>query len=272
VTSDPSAVQAASAPGRRRRTTAWRRRLGLLRSLLIYYGVPFKIRRLAELYRPFVKRGDLCFDVGAHVGDRTLALRRLGARVVAVEPQPICVGWLRWRYGGDPGITIVDAGVAEAEGARTMFVSEQNPTVSSLSPAWVESVRTAPRFAGVRWDDEIPVPVTTLDTLITRFGSPALCKLDVEGSEAAALAGLSRAIPTVIFESIPAQRSATRACLTRLEALGSYEYNRTEREVPRLRHVEWMAAEAMAAIVDALPDSAHSGDIFARLRRAAGSG
>ena len=30
----------------------------------------------------------LAFDIGAHVGDRTAAFRRLGARVVAVEPQP----------------------------------------------------------------------------------------------------------------------------------------------------------------------------------------
>src|SRR3989304_4794090 len=92
-------------PGRR-----WRTRRGLLRSLLIYYGVPFKLRRLADLFRTFVKPGDLCFDVGAHVGDRTRALRRLGARVVAIEPQPACLDFLKWMCRNDKAVTVVAAG------------------------------------------------------------------------------------------------------------------------------------------------------------------
>ena len=44
-----------------------------------------------RLYGQFVRPGDLVFDVGAHVGDRIAAFRRLGARVVAVEPQPALV-------------------------------------------------------------------------------------------------------------------------------------------------------------------------------------
>ena len=41
-----------------------------------------------RLYGQFVRPGDLVFDIGAHVGDRVASFRRLGARVVAVEPQP----------------------------------------------------------------------------------------------------------------------------------------------------------------------------------------
>lgn len=248
----------------------WQTRRGLLRSLLLYYGVPFKIRRIAALYRPFVHPGDLCFDIGAHVGDRTRALRRLGARVVAVEPQPACVELLRWLYRNDPAVSIVEAGIAEEEGEGTLWVSERTPTVSSLSPGWVQSVRAAPRFAGVTWDRQAHVRVTSLDVLIARFGRPSFCKLDVEGSELAALRGLSQAIPALAFEYIPAQRHAARACLSRLESLGRYEYNWTEREVPRLRSAEWLSAEAMAAIVAGLPDGSHSGDIYARLKTASG--
>ena len=63
---------------------------GVMRSLGIYYGWHQRRRSSAmdALYRRFVKRGDLVFDIGAHVGDRVAAFRRLGARVVAVEPQP----------------------------------------------------------------------------------------------------------------------------------------------------------------------------------------
>jgi FkbM family methyltransferase len=259
-------------PSRRPSPPNWRTARGLLRSLLIYYGVPFKIHRLAKLYRPFVGPGDLCFDVGAHVGDRTRALRRLGARVVAIEPQPACLELLRWMYRKDDAVTVVGAGVGEAEGHAAMLVSQRTPTVSSLSPVWVESVRRAPRFADVTWDDRTEVEVTTLDSLIQRFGRPAFCKLDVEGSELAALMGLRQAIPVVTFEYIPVLRRAAQACLDRLESLAGYEYNWTEREAPRLRSAHWLSPEAMASLVEGLPDGAHSGDIFARLRRAVASG
>ena len=43
------------------------------------------------LYARFVKAGDLVFDIGSHVGDRIAAFRRLGARVVACEPNPSLV-------------------------------------------------------------------------------------------------------------------------------------------------------------------------------------
>ncbi len=46
-------------------------------------------------YGEFVRPGDLAFDIGAHVGDRIGSFRRLGARVVAVEPQPALVRTLR---------------------------------------------------------------------------------------------------------------------------------------------------------------------------------
>ena len=248
-------------------STNWRIRRGLLRSLLIYYGAPFKVRRLAALYRSYVKPGDQCFDIGAHVGDRTRALRRLGARVVAVEPQPACLELLQWMHRKDSAVTIVAAAVAAAEGQATLLVSERTPTVSSLSREWVEIVRRAPRFAGVTWDGEVVVQVTTLQALMDRFGRPSFCKLDIEGSEAAALSGLTQPLPVVVFEYIPANRRAARDCLEVLEGLGRYEYNWTEREVPRLRSARWLSAEAMDSVVANLPDDAHSGDIFARLRR-----
>ena len=55
-----------------------------------------------RLHGNFVSSGDLVFDVGAHVGDRVASFRRLGARVVAVEPQRAMVRVLGLLYGSDP--------------------------------------------------------------------------------------------------------------------------------------------------------------------------
>ena len=76
---------------------------GVMRSLGIYYGwhQRHRSRAMDALYGQFVKRGDLVFDIGAHVGDRVASFRRLGARVVAVEPQPALAFTLSMLYGRD---------------------------------------------------------------------------------------------------------------------------------------------------------------------------
>jgi hypothetical protein len=56
-------------------------------------------RRIDRLYSDFVRQGDLVFDIGSHVGDRIGSFRRIGCRVVSVEPQPRLVRILRRFYG-----------------------------------------------------------------------------------------------------------------------------------------------------------------------------
>ncbi|HMI13203.1 MAG TPA: FkbM family methyltransferase, partial [Bradyrhizobium sp.] len=68
---------------------------GIIRSLRIYYGDRSRAVAMDRLYGGFVRRGDRVFDVGAHVGDRVASFRRLGARIVAVEPQPAMVKVLK---------------------------------------------------------------------------------------------------------------------------------------------------------------------------------
>src|SRR5688572_22262126 len=83
--------------------TATARAFGVARSLAMYYGIPFRAQRLRRFYSQFVRPGALCFDVGAHAGNRVRCWRALGARVVAIEPQRDFVRILRWLYGGDDG-------------------------------------------------------------------------------------------------------------------------------------------------------------------------
>ena len=54
---------------------------------------------MRRFYRPFVPAGGLAFDIGAHTGNRLHAFLALGARVVAVEPQPELVARLERRFG-----------------------------------------------------------------------------------------------------------------------------------------------------------------------------
>ena len=88
--------------GLRRCSKRFRTARGIIRSLRIYYGDRSRAAAMDRLYGGFVRRGDLVFDIGAHVGDRIASFRRLGARVVAVEPQPAMVKVLKLLYGAVP--------------------------------------------------------------------------------------------------------------------------------------------------------------------------
>lgn len=237
----------------------WR---GVARSLAIYYGVPWRFWLLARFYRRLLRPGELYFDIGAHVGNRIAAALAAGARVVAVEPQPSCVAVLRRLYGRNPRVTLLPEAVGAAPGTATLRVSSRTPTVSTLDPAWMAEVGRAEDFRAVRWDGAVEVPVTTLDALVERFGVPAWCKLDIEGSEPAALAGLSRPLPWVSFEALPAAPDRAPACLERLRALGPYRFNLVRGEATRFALPGWVGAEAMA---DMLAGETRFGDVHARL-------
>ncbi|HLG45751.1 MAG TPA: FkbM family methyltransferase [Reyranella sp.] len=237
--------------------------LGVVRSLRIYYGHPARARAMDRLYARFIAADDLVFDIGAHVGDRIGSFRRLGARVVAVEPQPALHRTLRLLYGRDPQISLVPAAIGRTAGTAEMKINPANPTISTLSDAFIAASRDATGWQGEAWPRSVNVPVTTLNALIAAHGRPAFIKLDVEGFEAEALAGLSRAVPALSFEFTTIQRPVALACLERCTALGYTEFNAALGESQALG--AWRDVRAMATWLADLPHDASSGDVYARL-------
>jgi len=236
---------------------------GVIRSLRIYYGGQRDRAAMGRLYAQFMKPGDLVFDIGSHVGDRIAAFRRLGARVVACEPQPALVTLLRLIYGRDKTIKIVPAAVGRAPGEIDLKINVDNPTVSTASPDFVKASAGAPGWEGQNWDKTVKVPMTTLDALIARHGVPAFIKIDVEGFEAEALAGLTRPVAALSFEFTTIQRGVARACVQRCTALGFTRYNAALGESQQLVHETWQSADEIGRWLESLPAEANSGDVYA---------
>jgi FkbM family methyltransferase len=241
----------------------WRTLRGIIRSLRIYYGNRPRRAAMDRLHGQFVAAGDLVFDVGAHVGDRTASFRRLGARVVAVEPQPALVRTLRLLYGRDPSVAIEAAAVGRSVGRVELRLNLDNPTVATASHAFVAAADGAPGWEGQAWTKTIPVMVTTLDELIARHGAPSFIKLDVEGFEVEALAGLKRPPPALSFEFTTIQRDLAVEAIERCVALGYGRFNAALGESQTFAHTAWQREREIKDWLLGLPAEANSGDIYA---------
>jgi FkbM family methyltransferase len=241
--------------------------LGLLRSLVVYWR-PGRQRGLRRLYGSLVHEGDLVFDVGAHLGDRSAAFAALGARVVALEPQPRIARWLQRIVGRNERIVVREAAVGARVGRERLAISRRTPTVSTLSESWRDRAAQAnPGFRAVRWEETLEVPVVTLDSLIESYGVPSFCKIDVEGYEAEVLAGLSQPLAGLSVEFVAGHLDAAAACVRRLRELGPYRFNVVLGEKRDFAFETWRSAEELLAWVESGAAGASSGDIYAVLDR-----
>jgi FkbM family methyltransferase len=238
---------------------------GIARSLRTYYGDRKHGAAMDRFYSRFITPGDLVFDVGAHVGDRIACFRRLGARVVAVEPQPPLVKVLRLLYGLRSGVAIEPVAVGQAPGEIELRINVDNPTVSTASAQFVSAAKGAAGWDTQAWTKIARVRVTTLDALIARHGRPAFIKIDVEGFEAEALAGLTQPVKALSFEFTTIQRDVAQACIDRCVALGYSRFNAALGESQAFAHADWIDDATIARWVADLPHAANSGDIYASM-------
>lgn len=158
-------------------------------------------RDVAALIRHLVRPNMSVVDVGAHLGYFTLLCARLGgaaSTIWAFEPSSALLPILRRNVaendvGGE--IHVVPSAVGDSVGAVTLFAGTPDSMLSSIHRAAAAGDGPGPRET---------VACTTLDAWAEQSLWPRvdLVKIDIEGHEVAALAGmreLSRRNPGLVL-------------------------------------------------------------------------
>jgi FkbM family methyltransferase len=195
--------------------------------------------------------GALVFDIGANQGYKTDMFLRLGARVVAVDPDPTNVRrlterFLRWRLR-PMNVRIVQKAVSESTGSMTMWVDAPGSAKNTLNPKWVDTLRVDDRFgAPLEFARTEQVETTTIDDLAQTYGDPFYIKIDVEGYESTVLRGMHRPPRYLSFEvNLPEFREEGLECVDRVQQLhptGEFAYAADAGGAPRLH--DWMPHDA----------------------------
>jgi FkbM family methyltransferase len=183
----------------------------------------------AELFRYLADPGDLCIDVGANVGVHTVRLAKMvGAQgeVIALEPDEE----LARRAGHNAflnklsNVQVIQAAATDrADGNVALY----RPDVRDTNRARA-SLLQHPYLTG----SVAKVPTVTIDDICP--DQVALIKIDVEGHEAAVVAGAADTIashcPAIIFEYAPELLSSSAESPFEWLAGQGYELLRIRRD------------------------------------------
>lgn len=144
-------------------------------------------------------RGLTVWDIGAHFGYHSFCFAKLGAQVLAFEPNATNVSQFRLNLERNPAlagrIRLLELAVSDTDG-RTTFL-ESNDLRGQSSGSHLETALPPldkKLYAGF---ESKSVPTSRMDTLIseTKERPPDVIKVDVEGAELLVLKGGSNFLP-----------------------------------------------------------------------------
>lgn len=200
----------------------------LLARLYVLFNKEFT--RQNKFYATFISPGDLVFDIGACYGKKLASFLKIKAKVVAVEPQIICINFLKKAFARGR-VIFVQKAIGESEGSADFFQGDDH-SFSTMSKDWM-------KYTDHKWNSPYKVQVTTLDKLIKKYGVPSYIKIDVEGFELQVLKGLSQPVKMISIEFIRKNILKTIKCLNYLNRIGFNLYNLSAGEEYQFKFKTW---------------------------------
>jgi FkbM family methyltransferase len=207
--------------------------------------------------------GGLIFDIGANQGYKTDIFLRLGASVVAVDPDELnqdilAKKFLRGRWMRKP-MQIEGKAVSDSCSVATLWLDAPGSAKNTLNRKWVDSLREDDARFGHRLDfgSTRTVETTTIEDLVARYGVPFFIKIDVEGHELAVLQGMKQPVRYLSFEvNLPEFASEGWQCIDRLNEIeinGTFNYSKDCQGSLALK--DWMPYREFRTIYDEIQES-----------------
>jgi FkbM family methyltransferase len=219
--------------------------------------------RMRSFYSSFVQKGDLVFDVGAHVGRHAEIFTDLGARVVSIEPNPSCCEQLR-RLAKVRDVYVENCAAGDSPGKLKLRICEDS-VISTVVEAWYEGAKRSPIHQGAQWLESVEVDVVTLDRLAEQHGTPTFVKIDAEGYDDHVLKGMSFRPRALSFEYNRLLPQTAERCFETPALSSGYEFNFSCG--PDLKYVSenWMSGQELSKRLSDYAAEEEYGDVFARL-------
>jgi FkbM family methyltransferase len=226
-------------------------------------AIKYHLATMHAFYGRLITPGALVFDVGANVGKFSEVLVSLGARVVAIEPNPDLVRHIQLSVTGG-SIEVIQAAVGRCCELAVLRVSDEKDDMSSMSDEWMAAMRSHHKEYETLWGRDITVPMTTLDCLAKRYGEPDYVKIDVEGFEESVLEGLSAQPALLSFEFNTAFLDATMRCLDKKVFAPGSVFNFVVGQPDRFEMEQWISKDELKRQLRTRGTEDRPGDIFVK--------
>jgi FkbM family methyltransferase len=205
----------------------------------IYKFVP-ALALASDTYEPHVMQwlkqslhpGDTFWDVGANFGFTALPAAKIvgsGGQVIAVEPSPANLAWLKRHIALNDCtdiVTVLESAVCEQQGGTvtlSLLDSGQSPSNSLMFSGGTNAAQ--PKVS-----QQVSVPAISLDGLLAdQRRVPQLVKIDVEGAELRVLQGATQLLkhessPILLLAVHPFWQAASDDCHKIVELLKNAGY------------------------------------------------
>ncbi len=189
----------------------------------------YNYAKKVNLYKKIVNKNDLVYDIGANRGDRIEVFLSLGAKVIAVEPNPKLADYLRRKYGKK--IVVEQKAVGDRNGIVDFFINERSDVLSTVSDKFLKESQKTGRFSELieaKYIKKVSVQMADINYLFEKYGYPDFMKIDVEGYEEKIIKSIKEAsrIRALSFEfAVPETRNETLEILKHLNTIGFKYFN-----------------------------------------------
>jgi FkbM family methyltransferase len=162
----------------------------------------------------------MIFDIGANIGEWTIANINNYDKIIAVEAVPYTFNKLKQNIQNE-NVICINYAICNNNNNDIVFYQGENDCLSSINKDWL--VSPSSRFYNQPFK-EIICKTTTIDNLILTYGLPEMIKIDVEGGEYECISSLTQKVDLLCFEWASELNDVTFKCLDYLLELGFSEF------------------------------------------------